>query len=97
MSEPERRKQVAQQCRAVAHMAGAIARVYSDYERLFANDQLDDALDSLVEIKGEDSAELMQILGDILNGMDAATDEDEWMTPVFEAANSMWPRQKVAL
>lgn len=90
----ERRKQVSRQCKAVAHMARAIATVYADYEKLFGEDG--GPGDSLVDMKGEDTAALMQVFGDILNGMDSVTDADDWMAPVFEAAQRMWPRRSRA-
>lgn len=81
------RKQVALQCRSVAHMARALAGVQEDKGRLFEAGHLD----TLLHFVGEQTAEQMEILGDILNGMDAVSDEDDWLTPVFEEAQRRFP------
>ncbi len=54
---------------------------------------------ALIEARPEDIAEqvgrrttsLMSDLGDILNGMDAASGEDEWTYPIFHEAARRWP------
>lgn len=81
------RKQVALQCRAVAWMASALAGVQEDKGALFEAGHLDE----LLHVVGEQTAEQMEILGDILNGMDAVSDEDDWLTPVFEEAHRRFP------
>ena len=35
----------------------------------------------------------MEWLGDELNAMDAATEDDGWLDPIFEAAQKRWPQQ----
>lgn len=43
-------------------------------------------------MSGARTACQMEILGDILNGMDAVDDaEDGWLSPVFEEAHRMFP------
>jgi len=87
MTPKEKATQVADQCKVVAALGKAIAEVYGDYDRMIRND--DDELLSTDRI-GARSAELMETLGDILNGMDAATDDDAWMKPIMERAHAMW-------
>lgn len=88
----EKQKQVADQCRAVAHMATAIANIYTDYARLFA----DGHMDRLEDQVGERTAALMNTLGDILIGGDAVTDDDEWVNPIMERAKIMFPEKQCA-
>lgn len=80
-------KQVADQCRVVAHLATALARVHSDYAALIEAGSMSDLHDRI----GRRSAALMERLGDILNGMDATSAEDEWTYPVFEEAQRLFP------
>lgn len=86
----DKRKQVADQCRVIAHLAGAIHEVYSDKARLFASDAT--GPDELVELVGNWSAAHMEKLGDILNGMDAVDESDEWTAPIFKKAHELWPQ-----
>jgi hypothetical protein len=83
------RKQVAAQCGVVAHLAIALAQVHQDYARIFKGGP--SPADSLLDMKGRHTASLMERLGDILNGMDAITDEDEWTVPIFKEAQRLWP------
>lgn len=89
-----RRKQVADQCRAVAHLAAALAQVSDDYARMFGNVGAVRP-DDIVEMVGKRTARQMEVLGNILNGMDANDDEDEWMAPVFLEAQRLWPQTSV--
>ncbi len=89
MTDISKRMQVAAQCRAVVHLATQIALLHSDQAGLFAAG----LLDNLIELCGDETAGLIETLGNILNGMDAATDEDEWMSPIFEKAQQFWPRR----
>lgn len=76
-------EQVASQCRVVAHLARALAGVFEDKATLIA----DGRLTSIVPSIDRRSYALMETLGDILNGMDAVTDEDAWVNPIFEQAS----------
>ena len=86
----DERRQVMAQCKAVAHLATIIAGIHGDYEKMFADEQLSGP-DKIVDRVGERTAHLMETLGDILNGMDAATEEDAWLDPIFEEAHRRWP------
>ncbi len=88
----EKRKQVAEQCRVVAHLAKAIYEVYNDKAKLFASDAK--GPDELVDLVGNWSAGHMEALGDILNGMDAVEDGDEWTYPIFRKAQELWPQPR---
>jgi uncharacterized coiled-coil protein SlyX len=83
----EHRKQVAEQCRVVAHLARAIAEVYDDMAKLVDSGMRDQTADRL----GNRSASLMEYLGEVLNNMDAISDDDAWTAPVFERAQALFP------
>lgn len=87
----EKRQQVARQCEVVAHLASALASVHSDYMAILEAG----AMDTTLDVVGERTAALMQTLGDILNDMDAVTDDDEWTAPIFEQAQLLWPAESV--
>lgn len=84
----EKRKQVATQCRAVSHMAKALAQINDDYEKLFEEGSADHLIDQV----GNRTAHQMETLGNILNGMDAADEQDKWMDAVFKEAQRLWPQ-----
>jgi hypothetical protein len=79
------------QCLAVAYMAQKIAGVHCDFAKLIA--AAPDAMP--LSVTGPGSAATMEILGDILNGMDAAESEDEWMAPIFHEAHARWPASAI--
>lgn len=88
--ETEVRAQIAAQYRAVAYLARAIADVH---------DQLTPAIkrgscDGIASIQGPRSAAIMEILGDILNGMDAVDEEDAVLDHVFEKAHELYPNAR---
>lgn len=85
-------RQVADQCRAVAHMATVIADVHSDLAKLFAAGG--GAPADIAGSVGERTARLMEYLGDVLNGMDAVSEEDEWTAPIFAEAHRLWPAKE---
>lgn len=87
----DKRKQVTDQCRVVAHLAKAIWEVYSDKARLFASDSK--GPDDIVDIVGQWSASHMETLGEILNGMDAVEESDDWTGPIFREAQKLWPQR----
>lgn len=87
----EKRKQVSAQCSAVAHLATALAQVCNDYAVMFAGD----AMKGLEDQVGKRTARQMEVLGDILNGMDAVSEDDDWLTPIFEKAHELWPPEAV--
>jgi hypothetical protein len=82
-----KRKQVAEQYRVVVHLANALACVHQDLIPLIQ----DGCGDELLDLRGERSARIMEVLGDILNGMDAVTEEDNWTAPIFDGAHKRWP------
>lgn len=84
----EKRKQLVAQCTVIAHLAEEIAHVHLDLAELHAS-----ATDEhFVDFVGKITASRMETLGDILNGMDAVTDEDKWVNPIFEKAHELWPQ-----
>jgi len=85
----DKRKQVADQCRVVAHLAKAIHEVYSDKTSMFASE--DTGPNDIVDLVGKWSAAHMEQLGEILNGMDAVDGSDDWVNPIFRKAQKLWP------
>lgn len=78
--------QVADQYKVVAHLARALAAVHEQLEPIIRSGEPSIALD----IQGERSVHIMDVLGDILNGMDAVDDvEDAWTAPIFDAARTI--------
>lgn len=73
------------QCRAVVQMARALAEVHEARMSILATGR------APVEVIGQSSAETMEWLGDALTGMDACDESEEWMGPVFDAAQARWP------
>lgn len=74
-----------QQCRAVAHLARSVANAYDVRASMVANDA------QLANLIGETSAAAMERLGDELNSMDSASETDDWLNPIFDAAQQRWP------
>lgn len=70
MSDDEKIQQVRDQCLAVAHLADAISAIYRDKQKMFNMGHGRNVAD----LVGNMSARLMENLGDVLNGMDAATE-----------------------
>lgn len=84
----DKRQQVSDQCKVVAHLAEAIRQVFSDKTRMVGDGNEPEAV---LDYIGKHSASLMNTLGDILNGMDAVMDDDEWVNPIFERAKQLYP------
>lgn len=84
----EKRMQVARQHRAVAHLATQIAMLSFDCaEMILSGDH-----DAIIDVQGRSSHGWMELLGNMLNGVDAADDDAiRWMTPIFERACEMFP------
>lgn len=93
MAEPEKTKeQVLAQCRVVAHLAKQIAMIHEQKAEVYEDMNMDARL---IDVVGQFSANAMEVLGDMLNGMDAVDeDEDAWTSPVFEVAHATWPASK---
>ena len=73
---------VSDQCRVVAHFARAIATVFDDKAAVAV---LGEAR-VLWPMWTDQSDDLIEQLGNILNGMDAVTDEDAWTFPIVKAS-----------
>ncbi len=89
---PEIMKQVAAQCEVVAHLAKALAAVHEDYATLFSSG--DRGPQQIAGMVGSRTAAFMETLGDMLNGMDACDEEDEWTDPIFREAQRLWPTKE---
>ena len=83
-------KQIADQCKAVAHMARAIAEVYDSRA-----DRIEPMPDKMpLGMIGRHSADLMEYLGDSLTGMDAVSEDDDWINPIMHEAQRLFPSRK---
>ena len=88
MTEQEQlRRQVEAQCRAVAHMATALAEIHQQKAAILAEST---AMDGVLAVVGPSTAYLMEELGEMLNNMDAVTDEDDWVNPVLAEARRLF-------
>ena len=86
----EKRKQVADQCRVVVHLANALANVHADKATMINAGAYDK--EGVLNFVGKSTAHLMEVLGDILNGMDAVDKkEDSWVDSIFKEAHRLWP------
>jgi hypothetical protein len=74
------------QCRAVVHLANSLAEIYTARAAIVAHDA------KLADLIGEASASAMEWLGDELDAMDAASEDDGWLDHIFEAAQERWPQ-----
>jgi hypothetical protein len=80
---PAESEQLADQYRAIAHMAKQIARVY---------DQLVGCAASMpINVSGPKSARLLEMLGDAMNADDIVEESDAWVSPIIEKAHEMFP------
>lgn len=86
----DKREQVAMQCDSVVHMAKVIEKIYSGHATMFR----DGAAEILLDQIGARTASFMEKLGGMLNATDSCTEDDDWMSPVFEEAHRLWPQQQ---
>jgi hypothetical protein len=92
MNEDEKFHQVERQCAAVAQLATNIARIHDDYAKMFKANL--DAIRPITDEVGKRTAAFMELLGDMLNGMDAVDADDKWMDPIFDKAHELWPQER---
>jgi hypothetical protein len=86
LSDDELREQTDQQYKAVAHMARSLAEVHEQTRFVMPHQPR-----GVLELQCRRSAEIMEILGDALNAMDAVDEEqDGWITPIFERAHQIF-------
>jgi hypothetical protein len=85
----QKRQQVADQYRVVAHLAKVMAGVHDQLASVIESGA--GAIDSILDIQGERSAMIMEYLGDTLNAMDAVDETDAWTGPVFAEAQRLFP------
>lgn len=89
MKIEDKRSQVADQCMVITHLAKAIAEIHIDHERLLRDHPSN--MDQIVDVVGERTANLMEVMGDFLNSIGAVTDDDDWTHPIFIKAQEMFP------
>ena len=88
MSNNDKRTQVVAQFRAVVALCEQIAQVHKQQADAM---EAGADFDVLLNMWGKRSAELMEHLGDVANGMDIVQPEDAWMEPIFQVAHAMFP------
>lgn len=76
-------QQVADQYRAAGHLAKALSELCEDMSK--------HVHPKLVDIQGPRTHSWMEKLGDMINGVDAFTEEDEWVNPIFDRAREVFP------
>lgn len=87
------REQVVAQYRVVAHLARQIALVHEQMAETYAHPDTT-MRDSFLDLIGQQTAQRMEGLGNMLNAMDAVTEEDAWCDPVFRVAHATWPQSR---
>lgn len=80
-------EQVSAQCRAVAHLAREISDLYRDHAEVMRHPNSV----SILDLVGARTAAFMEQLGEMLNATDAATEDDDWLEPIFAKAQELWP------
>lgn len=88
-----KQEQVIAQLRVVRHLSNRLAEISDDYMKIMASENSADILD----IVGNRSACQMEVLGDMLNGMDAADENADRFYPIFDKAQEMWPQRKTEI
>lgn len=83
----DKRHQVADQCKVVAHLCSSMAEIHRDYEEMIRSG----SADRLIEQVGRRTAYFMEEIGNMLSNMDAMSEDDEWTNPIFERAQALWP------
>ena len=83
-----KRQQVLEQHRAVAALARGVIEITEGKIPAIEGGHMDELLDML----GNRSARWMEDFGDLLNGCDAVTEDDDWMEPIFLKAQEMFPQ-----
>ena len=83
----DNREQIANQCKVVAYLARVIAQVHDDYETVILSGHLDNCANGI----GRRTTSFMEQLGNMLNSMDASTDNEKWTNSIFEKAQELWP------
>lgn len=81
----DRKQQCVAQHLAVVDMLLKIANVYAQVAVSMP--------DVLVEMRGKESARVMEYLGNLMNNMDIVTAEDAHWDPIFRAAHELWPEE----
>lgn len=78
-------RQAHDQCRAAAHLSGILEKIYTAQAEILISGR------GLVDYMGGCSAGALEVLGDLVNEMDANNEDDEWIDPIIEAAQVRWP------
>src|SRR5688572_11265777 len=81
--EAAKKAQLADQYRAIAHMATQIAKVYGELVQVAAH--------MPVSVSGPKSARLLEDLGDAMNADDIVEPSDAWVDPIIRKAHEMFP------
>jgi hypothetical protein len=87
-----KKQQVIDQYKVIAAQAKALLELADAEISYLKSDTF--MTDSLLEMIGQRSAGWMEDLGNMINHVDAATEEDEWMDPIFDKAHEMFPQDQ---
>lgn len=87
----EKRQQVVAQYRVIAHLCKQIGRVHEQLAEMHE----DGHADQLLDMVGRDTADRMEVLGNMANNMDIVTDDDAWLDPIYMEAHKRWPQPRV--
>lgn len=78
--------QTSMQYKAVSHLCASLKTVHDQTVEFVPNQSR-----MMLKMQCVRTAEIMMMLGDILNNMDAVDpEEDEWMAPTFDKANRIF-------
>jgi hypothetical protein len=66
-------------------LAGVLVKVYTAQAEILTAGR------GLVEYMGRSSAAALEVLGDLVNELDAGDEDDDWVDPIIEAAQARWP------
>lgn len=76
-------KQVVDQCRVVEHLATELAKLFKDLGVIASKDH------DMSEMIGRRSCDMMEVIGEAMNGLDATQPEDKWVNPIFAEAHRL--------
>lgn len=86
ISDADLTEQTANQYKAVIHMARSMLIVHEQTLPLIPGQSR-----GILEIQCVQSAEIMEVLGDLLNAMDAVDEEEDgWIGPIFEKSHEVF-------
>jgi hypothetical protein len=71
------------QFRAVEHLAKVVAELHGPHMTAISSR-------GVLELQSVRAYEIMEWLGDLLNGMDGIIEDDSWVDPIFERSHKIY-------